>query len=495
MKGKRVLLVVVLFLAALGLLRPQPQAQPPAATTESESTLAEVDRRILVEIADNSEQMENLKYLADHIGARLTGSEALKRANLWAAQRFRDYGLQPVRLEAWNIEHSWRRGTARARVVAPAEHALAAEAAGWSPNTPGAVRGPLLYVEAETEEDLEAYRGRLRGAIVIAREPHDRERKQERPLHPREPEPRRDFRARLKFDKQRARFFQEEGVVGVLRDSDKSFGLFSMTVASFGFGYNPAPLPTAFLTPESYDVLWRLREGNSPVEVELDISGCEFSDGPVEVYNTVAELPGSEKPDEYVLLGAHLDSWDLATGATDNGTGVSAVLEAARALKALGLKPKRTIRFVLFSGEEQGLYGSHAYVAAHKDELEKTSAVLVHDSGTGRVRTLALNGQAQAYPVLEELLAPLRQMIGLEELSLRGSGGSDHAPFNRAGVPGFFCLQEMATYRQTHHSQADTFEKVIRKDLLNGAQVLAVFAYNVAQADDLLPRSPAASRE
>lgn len=457
---------------------------------QQEHPLAAADRRILVEIAENSEQMENLRYLTDRIGARLTGTEALKRANEWTAQRFRDYGLSNVHLEAWTLEHSWRRGTARLRVLAPEEEWLAAEVGGWSPNTPGPVRGPLVYVKAETKEELEAYRGKLGGAIVITSEPRPRERKEERPLRPREPKPRRDFAARIQFARIRDDFFQEEGVQGILRDSDKNFGLFNMSVASFAHPYQPAPIPVAFLTPESYDLLWRLAQDGQGVEVELEISGCEFSDGPVEVYNTVAEIPGSEKPDEVVLLGAHLDSWDLATGATDNGTGVSVVLEAARALSQLELKPRRTIRFVLFSGEEQGLHGSRAYVEAHKDELERISAVLVHDAGTGRVETIALQGNAQAYDILRELLAPLRQMIGVADLSLRTLGGSDHAPFNRAGVPAFFCQQERATYRQTHHSQVDTFDKVIREDLLNGAQVMAVFAYNVAQAEAMLPRRP-----
>ncbi len=229
--------------------------------------------------------------------------------------------------------------------------------------------------------------------------------------------------------------------------------------------------------------------------MELTIEGCEFSQGPVEVYNTVAEIPGSEKPDEVVILGAHLDSWDLGTGATDNGTGSSVVLEAARVLQKLDLKPKRTIRFILFSGEEQGLHGSRAYVKAHEDEMEKISAVLVHDAGTGRVDTIALQGNAQVYDVVTKALAPLRRMIGLETLTLRSVGGSDHASFNRVGVPGFFCGQERASYRQTHHSQADTFDKVIREDLLNGAQVMAVFAYNIAQLDEMLPRRPSTGSE
>ena len=482
MTSKRFALVLTLLLAALALTGPRPLAQ-------QDDPLAETNRRILAEVADHSEQLQNLEYLSDRIGPRLTGSDALKRANEWTAQRFRDYGLANVHLESWSIAHSWRRGWARARIVAPAEHRLAAEVAGWSPNTPGPVRGPLVYVKAEKKEDLEPYRGKLRGTIVITSEPQPRQRAEERPLQPRPPQPERDFAVLRRLAQEREDFFAQEGVVGLLRDSDKSFGLFNMS--SVGRDYQPAKLPTAFLTPESYDLLWRLRKNEQPVTVELEIAGGEFSAGPVEVYNTVADIPGSEKPDEVVILGAHLDSWDLGSGATDNGTGSTVLLEAARVLRKLDLKPKRTLRFILFSGEEQGLNGSRAYVEAHKEEMARVSAVLVHDSGTGRVETIALQGNPQVYDIVGKIVRPLRQMIGLEELSLRSIGGSDHASFNRAGVPGFFCQQERATYNQTHHSQADTFDKAIREDLLNGAQVLAVFAYNVAQLDELLPRKPA----
>jgi len=482
MTSKRFALVLTLLLAALALAGPRPLAQ-------QDDPLAETNRRILAEVADHSEQLQNLEYLSDRIGPRLTGSDAMKRANQWTAQRFRDYGLANVHLESWSIAHAWRRGWARARIVAPAEHRLAAEVAGWSPNTPGPVRGPLLYVKAEKKEDFEPYRGKLRGALVITSEPQPRQRAEERPLQPRPPQPERDFAELRRLAQEREDFFVQEGVVGLLRDSDKSFGLFNMS--SVGRDYQPAKLPTAFLTPESYDLLWRLRKNEQPVTVELEIAGGEFSAGPVEVYNTVAEIPGSEKPDEVVILGAHLDSWDLGSGATDNGTGSTVLLEAARVLRKLDLKPKRTLRFILFSGEEQGLNGSRAYVEAHKEEMARVSAVLVHDSGTGRVETIALQGNPQVYDIMSNIVRPLRQMIGLEELSLRTEGGSDHASFNRAGVPGFFCQQERATYNQTHHSQADTFDKAIREDLLNGAQVLAVFAYNVAQLDELLPRKPA----
>jgi len=477
-----------LFLAPLLLVFFSLSALPPHAQEPAESPQAAMDRPLLVEIATNSEQMETVRTLTDLNGPRLTGSPEGQCASQWTAERFRAYGLSNVHLEPWTIAHSWKRGTVAARVAAPASIRLIGEAAGWSPNTPGPVRGPLVYVKADKKEDLEPFRGKLRGAIVITTEPSSRQPVEERPLQPRPPRPEFDFEVRRRWAAERDAFFVAEGVQALLRDSNKSFGLFTMTSA--GRNYQPALLPAAFLAPESYDLLWRLLERKEKVEMELNISGCEFSQGPVTVYNTVAELPGSDKSDEVVILGAHLDSWDLGTGATDNATGSSVVLEAARALTKLGLKPRRTIRFILFTGEEEGLDGSRAYVEAHKDELEKISAVLVHDGGTGRVETIALHGNPQVFDVLTKALEPLRQMINMKTLSLVRIAGSDHASFDRAGVPGFYCQQETATYSQTHLSQSDTFDKIIRDDLVNGAQVLAVFAYNVAQLDDLLPRKP-----
>src|SRR4029077_13833278 len=246
-------------------------------------------------------------------------------------------------------------------------------------------------------------------------------------------------------------------------------------------------IPTAFITGEGYRMLFRMmKHGKMEVEIEMTNS---FGDKPMDVYNTVAGITGGEKPDEMVIIGAHLDSWDLGTGSTDNGTGSMAVLEAARTLAKLNLKPKRTIRFVLFAGEEQGLYGSEEYVKAHQNELEKISAVLVHDTGTGRVRTLGLHDNYQDRELVDQVLAPLPELKLLEP-SMARSYGTDHLSFDEVGVPGFFCMQDGAEYRFTHHSQTDTFDKVWKDDLNQGAQVLATVAYNTAQLPTMLPRRP-----
>ncbi len=245
------------------------------------------------------------------------------------------------------------------------------------------------------------------------------------------------------------------------------------------------------MTRENATLLWRLLDGG-PVEAEINIQGS-FSGKPVTVYNTVAEIKGSEKPDEVVIIGGHLDSWDLGTGATDNGTGSMAVLAAARALVKSGAKPKRTIRFVLFAGEEQGLNGSKAYVAAHKEELSKISGVLVHDTGTGKVLTIGLMHNYAARETMDRVLYPLakEKSIALTEPSLRSEGGSDHVPFDEAGVPASWCVQAVANYERDHHSQTDTLDRVRWDDLAEGAKVLAIYAYNVAQLPEMLPRKPA----
>lgn len=466
----------------------------------------DADDKLLAEIHDHNEIMSNLEYLSDMIGQRLTGSVNLKKANDWTRQLFANYGLENPHLESWTIAHTWTRGTARGRILSPAEHPMAIASYGWAPGTNGVVRGTVLYVKARTVEELEAYKGKLRGAVVITREPSELPPYDEAAPNPAtrpygapfllvapprsgQPAPPPQFGPEAqRFRRAQSEFFAKEGVAATLTDSGKFDGLLNMTGLG-GRDYNIAPFPAAFVSSESYSLIWRLMK-RGPVEVELEISNST-GDKPVEVYNTVAEIRGSERPDEFVILGAHLDSWDLGTGTTDNGTGSMIVLEAARALRKSGLKPKRTIRFVLFSGEEQGLNGSRAYVTAHKDELPRISGALIHDTGTGRVISISMMRNFQDREIMEKVVAPMRP-LNLLELSQRYMSGSDHSSFDEAGVPGFYCVQDPAQYFQTHHTQADTFDMAHEPDLVQGAQVMAAWAYNVAQLPDLLPRKPAA---
>jgi len=500
MRIHRVVPVCMLALAAIVAIAARKGfAAPPDDT----NPLAAADAQILAEVREHSEAMQNLEYISDRIGPRLTGSPQLKQANEWTAEVMRKYGLVNVHLEPWTIAHSWTRGTAAARIVAPTEHPLTIASAGWAPGTQGPVRGPVVFFDAKSKDDFAKYKGKLKGAIVITNEPQplspprpeDANAEYFRPMQtppspagqPPAPSP---FAPLLELGRARNEFFKTEGVAVVLRDSNKPHALLNMTGVG-GEKFDIGPIPNAFITGEGYRMIWRLLK-HGPVTVEINMTNS-FSDKAVEVYNTVGEIPGSEKPDEVVILGAHLDSWDLGTGSTDNGTGSAAVLEAARALAKSGLKPKRTIRFVLFSGEEEGLVGSVKYVEAHKTDLDKISAVLVHDTGTGRVLTLGLHDNYQAREIVDQVLAPLTELKLLEPSMVR-TFGTDHASFDDLGVPGFWCIQNGAEYSKTHHSQSDTFDKVWKDDLNQGAQVLAAWAYNTAGLPDMLPRRQVAPR-
>jgi carboxypeptidase Q len=487
---------LVLIAVHAGSARPSPDEKD---EKDEKDSFAAADARILGEIREHSEAMANLEHLSDSIGQRLTGSPQLKQANEWTREMFRKYGLTNVHLEPWTIARSWTRGSARARIVSPAEHPLTIAAAGWSPGTPGVVQGPVVYFDAKTPEEFAKFHGKLKGAIIIYQEPAslsppkptDPTEEVARPMQqppPRVGEPpiQDPYETYMKAAKERTQFFKQEGVTAVLRDSNKPHGLLNMTDVSLE-RYAAGLIPTAFVTGEGYRMIFRLLQ-HGPVQVEIEMTNA-FGEKPMEVYNTVADIRGSGKPDEMVILGAHLDSWDLGTGSTDNGTGSMAVLEAARALAKLNLKPRRTIRFVLFTGEEQGLYGSEEYVKAHQNELEKISGVLVHDTGTGRVLKLGLHDNYQDRELVDQVIAPLHDLKLLEP-SMARSFGTDHLAFDDAGVPGFFCIQDLGEYHLTHHSQSDTFDKVWKDDLNQGAELLAAWAYNTAQLPGLLPRRP-----
>jgi Zn-dependent M28 family amino/carboxypeptidase len=492
---KRKTWVAVALLLALAGMR----VWTARAAGDDASSLAATDQQILGEIRDHSEVMDNLEYLSDRIGARLTGTAQLKQANDWTVEMFKKYGLTDVHLEPYSIPHAWVRGTATARIAAPMEHPLTIASAAWAPSTKGTVRGPVVYFDAKKPEDFAKFKGKLKGAIVILQEP--------RPLSPPKPTDQNSevyhpleepptpvgqpaaadpYEKYLELLRAQMKFLSEEGVVAVLRDSGKPHGLLNMTSGTT-VPFEMGPLPAAFVTGEGYRMIFRMLK-KGPVEVELEIQNT-LSAKPVEVYNTVADLKGTEKPDEFVILGAHLDSWDLATGTTDDGTGAMAVLEAARALAELNVKPKRTIRFVLFTGEEQGLVGSKEYVKAHKNELDKISAALIHDSGTGRVLALGLHGDYEARETVDQVIAPLHELKLLETTMAR-QYGMDSLSFNEAGVPGFWCAQALAEYPQTHHTQSDTFDKAWKDSLIQGAQVLAAWAYNTAELPGLMPRRP-----
>jgi hypothetical protein len=576
---------------------------PPPATPEEAAALA-IDQKI-IELAkpghDGSQVMANLTHLSDVIGPRLTGSDNLRRANDWAAEKMKQYGLENVRQEPWTIPMAWQRGTTYVRLAEPDNgRTLFMASGGWSPSTKGRVTGDVVIVRAQNKEDLAKFKGKLKNAIVMQRPPSnvrpltdfafragggpgaggpgagepnrrpgdnppagggrpdaanpnnpaanppaagERSRPDARPGTPPAPTPtdrgRPDappappapadrgnpqtpapggqppapgaqppaprggggggggefFRRGSAFSNELNEFFRAEGVAATLTDAGKPHGLMTMSGSWRNFERANAgePIPTLYVPHDHYALLWRLASRPEPAKTQLELEITnKLIPGPVTVYNTVGEIRGSEKPDEYVVVGAHLDSWDLAQGTTDNGTGSCVVLEAARIIAKSGVRPKRTIRFILFTGEEQGLHGSRAFVNAHKDDMPKTSIAIVHDTGTGKVIGINTAGQAAIKAIFDKELTPSLKPLGVDITSRGGfgGGGSDHASFNSAGVPGILFSQDTDEYRFTHHSQSDTLDKAKEPNLVQGAQVMAVFATRIANLDSLLPRMP-----
>ena len=434
--------------------------------------------------------MANAEHLSDAIGPRLTGSPQQRTASDWAEQLFRQYGLVNVHQEKWTIAHTWTRGPAEASIIAPVSRRIPIASSGWSPGTDGTVTGPVIFVSAKSSSDLDHYKSKLAGAIVFVDEP-DSVTLPNDVGHPamqfdlRTPYKEPEAPERESFRSIERKFLKAEGVRALLRDSGKPYNLFGMSNAS-ATDFDPGLLPTAFLTHEDYSLIWRLLK-HGEVRMQLSFTNS-FSPGPVETSNTVAEIRGSEKPDEIVMLGAHIDSWDLASGSTDNGTGVVVILEAARALAKISPAPKRTIRFVLFSGEEEGQIGSYVYVKQHKDELPTISGILVDDTGTGPVVTVGTHENYNDIGAMQQILAPVSAQLHLLEPKLSRTFGSDYAAFNEAGVPGFSCIGDSPNYDLTHHSQADTLDKVSEAGIIQSAQLMAAWAFNTADYPTLLPR-------
>jgi len=460
------------------------------------SSTAEDNKRIVEYAKQNSEVMNNLEYLSDMIGPRLTGSARLKKANDWTAQKMTEYGLENVHLEKWTAPIGWERGSCEARILEPNGMPLMAASWAWTPGTKGKVTGPVVLFNPVTDEDYKKYEGKLKNAIVLFSAPakpnhhpsrDTPETRQRRGLMGTDEAGNDEDALLQRTGDKRSAFLKKEGAAVTVLDAGKPQMLLNMSGAWTAKPEDTTRvLPRIVLSNEHYSMLYRLTKRNVPVTVQVEIKN-KFIKGPIDVYNTVGEIKGSEEPDEIVLCGAHLDSWDLGSGTCDNGTGSMVVLEAARLIKSMGLKPKRTIRFVLFSGEEQGLYGSKAYVDAHKDEMDKFSAVFVHDTGTGKTTGIGLHGNPQGKDVFEGEV-PILKDLGVANYGTFIMNGTDHASFYPKGVPAFWFMQDSADYGWMHHSQSDTFDKALADDLIQGASVMAICAYDVAQRETLFPR-------
>lgn len=445
------------------------------------------DQQIADEVKAHSELIKDLEYLTTQIGPRLTGSSQMQRASEWTLKRFQDYGID-AHLETATIDHAWTRGVETAAITSPIQRSIGIHGFGWSKATVGDVSGNVVALEISELSEFSKYRGKLKGMVVLTRKPDDLSKLEANPENAYDAviPPQHGVKPPGMSWRERAQLMREiadEQPALILVDSGKPDSLFNMTGVSPA--YRPSAAPMAFLTHEDYDLIWRLLKAG-PVTMTANLRNT-FSDRPAPAAITVAEIKGSELADERVIIGGHLDSWDLGQGALDNGTGAMAVLEAARTLKALGWKPKRTITFVLFTGEEQGGIGATTFLRNHEAELPKIDAVLIHDLGTGKVYTIALENLWDTGPLMSEIYEPLREVFDLETLSTHYYGSSDHVEFLDKGVPAYFCLQLPDHYRQAHHSQTDTFDKVIPDQINEGAAFLAAWAWNVSEMPTPLP--------
>ncbi len=463
---------------------PPPTATPAATAPKPPQYPAGVPGQLMKAIADQGQQLANLQELVDTIGPRLTGSERMRKAHAWAQTKLTQMGAANVHEEAWEFGLAWTRGEDRARLLTHNQMPLLIAHNAFTPGIEKATTGEVMEPADFRMETLQALKGQLKGKILL------------RTMGPRPAPgaPRPTGMPNMRDQEAINQFLKDEGVLAVLGMSNKNYGLLTTGGRAVKEAAK-APIPTATLTQEGFKQLQRLLVRKEPVKLELQLGG-KLGKTPIKDYNVIGEIRGSEKPEEVVIIGAHMDSWDLSTGTNDNGTGTCASLEALRAILASGAKPKRTIRVVLFSGEEQGLLGSKAYADAHKGELDKVQAVIVDDMGTGRIRGWALQGREDVKATMAGVISPMND-FDLREVSLARMGSTDHASFLPFGVPAFSAQQDAEDYMtHTHHSHVDAFERVKPEAFLQGTQALAVTAWELANLEQRLPhKAPEAPHE
>lgn len=450
--------------------------------------------RIIDEGKNHNQVMKHMEYLTKEIGPRLTGSSNAEKANNWCKDQYASWGLADPHLEQWGeIPVRFDRLPSSGKVVAPEERAIEFTWSSWSAGTEGPVKGKVIK-EPETEEQADTLVSEAKGAWVLAKAPPprgtlDATRQQ-----------RGEGTDELKQTIHKK--LTEAGAAGFISPVRNE-----LVVTSGARGWRELDLDTLSkevnirVRRSDYDYINSRIADGVPLEVEFNCA-CTMTKGPFPTYNTVAEIPGTTWPDQVVIISGHLDSWDGpgSQGCTDNGTGTVVTLEAARILMAANAKPKRTIRFINWTGEEQGLLGSKAYVKAHEDEMPKISACFVDDGGTNSES--GLPAAENMVPMLAAATAPVNNVFYSEtdkkflNVNIRNTGkkiathgASDHASFNRAGVPGFFWDEGgRADYNHTHHTQYDSLDAAIPEYLIQSSTCAAVTAYNLACADDLLPR-------
>jgi len=522
----------VLFLLFCLLL---PSAAAVGAQTPANQ--ADVYAQIRKEGMENSQIMRTMHFLTDVYGPRLTGSPSLKAAGNWAVSEMTKWGMENAKLEPWDFGYpGWVNDRASGFITAPVQDSLTFEVLAWTPGTKKAVRGQtfqllipttpaptpnnpnaqLLPTQSELTAYFESVKAQVRGKMVLVGKPavipvninppakrlNDEELK--RRFDPNATPQAQNFQPppaqpdRLTFQQvaeQLDKFLLDHKAAVRVNDAGREHGqIRAFNNRSFDV---TKTVPTVVMRNEDFGRISRLMENGSAVSLEFDIRNRTFPEGRTS-YNTVGEIRGIEKPDEVIMLGGHLDSWHAATGATDNAAGCAVMMEAARILTAIGVKPRRTIRVALWSGEEQGLLGSQAYVKQHFGTFENPTANYEKfggyfnvDSGTGRVRAMTVFGPPEAAAILREALAPLADFgfIGVANGRSRGLGGSDHTSFNQAGLPGIGTLQDPIEYgSHTWHTNLDTYERIIEDDVKKSAVIIASAVYTLAMRDELLPR-------
>jgi hypothetical protein len=532
--------------------RTSPVVTTPATTADRDPN--DPIERIKDEGLNRSQVMQTLSYLSDVIGPRLTASPGMKRANEWTREQLSKWGLENAHLESWGpFGRGWTLKRFSAQVSEPLDIPLIAYPKAWSPGTSGPLSAEVVYVDAKDEADLQRFKGKLKGAIVLTgkmREVKARfeamgTRRDEKNLLALADAPaptpgtgRRftaEQRAAQVVAMRKYQFFQNEGAALLIDASRAGDGgtIFVQSatvpqpVSEASYGPNaprliqpydktaPPFVPQLVLAVEHYNRIARMIAAGEKVRLTVDLA-VEWQDADPMSYNTIAEIPGSDLKDEVVMLGGHLDSWHAGTGATDNGAGVAVTMEAVRIIQALNLKPRRTIRIALWSGEEQGLLGSKAYVAEHfgkfeplpatggmpaasagasrlvtRPEYEKFASYFNLDNGTGKIRGVYLQGNESVRPLFREWLVPFRD-LGAATLSIANTSGTDHLSFDAVGLPGFQFIQDEIEYdSRTHHSNQDVFDRIQADDMKQAATIMAAFIYNAAMREEKLPRKAA----
>ena len=510
---------------------------PVANLWSQEKVDLETMGRIRYEGFHDSKVMDYATGLMDTIGERLTGSPNMKRANEWTRDQLTAMGLSNAHLESWGpFGRGWANQYVNVRMTSPDVVTLLAYPKAWTPGTNGVVQGKCVRATIDDKKDFDKYKGKLAGMIVILGADAEVKPITEAPYKRLSdddlakladyqiPADRPGFRfadfiKRQQFIKDLNQFFADEKVLAVIDHSRGNAGggtVFVQSGGSYKTG-ETTTVPQLTMASEHWTRIARLLQQKKDVSLELNVSSTFYDDDAMQ-YDTIGEIPGTDKKDELVMLGAHLDSWHAGTGATDNGAGTIVMMEAVRILKALDLKPRRTIRIGLWSGEEEGLLGSQGYVQNHfgarppmddpgmkgmptllrreagdvtvKPEQAKVSAYFNVDNGSGKIRGVHLQENEAVAPIFEAWMKPFKD-LGMTTLTMRNTGGTDHLSFDAVGIPGFQFIQDPIEYEtRTHHSNMDVYDRLQTDDLKQIAVIVAGFVYDAAMRDQMLPRKP-----